>query len=95
MPSPALCILARPGRHIGPACTAGLVIARGPQGMGGVPVIVEDRGGRLVACTRKCRHTGQWLVIGERVLPVGPQCTLVEWCLFHARPLRRLRVALR
>ena len=64
MPSPALCALARPGQHIGPACTAGLTIARGPQGMGGVPVIAEDRGGRLVACTSKRRHTGT--VAGHR-----------------------------
>ena len=64
MPSPALCTLARPGQHIGPACTAGLAIGRGPQGMGGVRVIVEDRGGRLVACTRKRWHTGT--VAGHR-----------------------------
>ena len=95
MPSPALCTLARPGQHIGPACTAGLAIARGQQGMGGVPVIVEDRVGRLVTCTRKRGHTGTVAGHRETCAPVGPRCILVERCLFHTRPLRRLRVALR
>ena len=88
MPNPALCTLARPGRHIGPACTAGLAIARGLQGMGWVPVIMGDRGGRLVACTRKRRHTGT--VAGHRGT-CAPRGTVVH--LRRMVPVPRLATA--
>ena len=74
-------------RHTGPVRKA-----RDTRGMAGVPTTAGGRGGRLVvdACKRQHMET----VVGHRGtgVPVGPWGTLIKGGLFHALPLRRLRV---
>ena len=83
------------GRRTGPVRKAGPLTARDPLGMVGVPATAGGHGGRFVADACKRQHMGT--VVGHRGMgvPVGPRRTLIKGGLFHALPLRRLRVASR
>ena len=75
------------GRHTGPVRKATDL-----RGMVGVPATAGGRGGRLVAGTCKHQHMGTGVGHRGMGVPVGPRRTLTKGGLFHALPLRRLRV---
>ena len=93
------------GRRTGPVRKTGPATARDPRGipttagdprgMAGFPATAGGHGGRLVADACKRQHMRT--VVGHRGtgVPVGPRRTLIKGGLFHALPLRRLRVASR